>query len=377
VGTILRFSVHDTGIGIPVDKQDGIFGAFSQADSSTTRKYGGTGLGLTIAGQIVGLMGGRLWVESAVGKGSTFHFTAKLGAAAAVLPSESPDVSQLAGVSILVVDDNATNRRILEDSVRRWKMIPLVVESAAAAIQTLQQLRTSGAPIPLVLTDAHMPEIDGFGLAERIRGDPLLANIRIVILTSGGERGDAARCLKLGVSAYLSKPFDRLELREVLLRVLAEDSTTPGKTALVTRHTVQEQARSISFLVVEDDHVNQRLIVRLLEKTGHRVVLAQNGREALEALEKQQFFDIVLMDGQMPEMDGFEATKLIRKKEKASGTHLPIIAFTALAMKGDEERCLACGMDGYVSKPIKSEELFSVVENLVPRTSIHGPIMVP
>ena len=364
-GTILRFSVRDTGIGIPVGKQDKIFGAFSQADQSTTRKYGGTGLGLTIASQLVGLMGGKLWVESEVGKGSTFCFTVHFGPGDAALPVETLDVSQLAGVPVLVVDDNATNRRILEDTVSRWKMRPMVVESAAAAIQALQHAHASGAQLPLVLTDAHMPEMDGFGLVELIRRDPLLSNVNIVVLTSGGERGDAARCRKLGVAAYLSKPFDRLELREVLLHVLAGDTAKSEKRALVTRHSVREQAKSLSFLVAEDNAVNQRLIARLLEKRGHTVVLAQNGREALEALGKQPF-DVVLMDGQMPEMDGFKATKLIREKEKATGTHLPIIALTALAMQGDEKRCLACGMDGYVSKPLKLEELFSVIENLVP-----------
>lgn len=231
--------------------------------------------------------------------------------------AESLDVSRLAGVPILVVDDNATNRRILEDSVRRWKMIPTVVEVAALAIQALQQAHSSGAPFPLVLTDAHMPEIDGFGLVERIRQHPEMSNVRIVVLTSSGERGDAVRCQKLGVASYLSKPFDRLELRELLLRVLAGDPAQPEKRELVTRHTIREQGKCLSFLVAEDDAVNQRLIVRLLEKRGHSVVLAQNGREALEAFDKHPF-DIVLMDGQMPEMDGFEATKLIRQKEKAS-----------------------------------------------------------
>ena len=315
-GTILRFSIRDTGIGIPADKQHKIFDAFSQADSSTTRKYGGSGLGLTISAQLVGLMGGKLWVESEAGKGSTFYFTAQVGQGAAALPSESLDVSELAGVPILVVDDNATNRRILEDSVIRWKMMPTVVESAAAAMQALQHAHASGARLPLVLTDAHMPDIDGFGLVERIRQDPSLSNVRIVILTSGGERGDAARCQKLGVAAYLSKPFDRLELRDVLLHVLAGDPAKPENRALVTRHTLREQRQSLSFLVAEDNTVNQRLIIRLLEKRGHSVVLAQNGREALEAMEKQPF-DIVLMDVQMPEMDGFEATQTDTRKRKS------------------------------------------------------------
>jgi two-component system sensor histidine kinase/response regulator len=362
-GTILRFSVRDSGIGIPVDKQHKIFAAFSQADSSTTRKYGGTGLGLTIAGQLVGLMGGKLWVESEAGTGSTFFFTVQFRPGVAALPARLPDVTQLAGVPVLVVDDNATNRRILEDSLIRWGMIPTIVEGAAAAIEALRDAQASGAQLPLVLADAHMPDIDGFDLIEMIRQDPLFSSVGIVMLTSGGERGDAAHCQKLGVAAYLSKPFDRLELRDVLLHVVARDPAKPENG--VTRHALHEQGQSLWFLVAEDNAVNQRLIARLLEKRGHRVVLAKNGREALEALEKQPF-DLVLMDLQMPEMDGFEATRLLREKEKASGAHLPIIALTAHAMKGDKERCLACGMDGYVTKPIKVGELFSVMEKLAP-----------
>jgi CheY-like chemotaxis protein len=321
-------------------------------------------------------MGGKLWVESEAGKGSTFYFTVQVGSGAAALPTESPDVSQLAGVPVLVVDDNATNRRILEDSVIRWKMMPTVVAGAAAAIQALQHALASGAQLPLSLTDAHMPDIDGFGLIEKIRLDPRLANVRIVILTSGGERGDAARCQELGVAAYLSKPFDRLELRDVLLHVLAGDLAKPGKRSLVTRHTLQEQRQSLSFLVAEDNAVNRTLIARLLESRGHSVVFAKNGREALEALDKQPF-DIVLMDVQMPEMDGFEATKLIREREEASGTYLPIIALTAPPMQGDEERCLVCGMDGYVTKPINLEELFSVIEKVRPSMNRSSEAKVP
>ncbi len=367
-GIALLFSVRDTGIGIPADKQRTIFDAFSQADSSTTRKYGGTGLGLTIAGQLVRLMGGNLWVESEAGRGSTFYFTVQVGPGDPESPPESlvktTDISQFAGVPVLVVDDNATNRRILEDSLLRWKMIPAVVDSAAAAIQALRRVQESRSRLPLVLTDAHMPEMDGFGLVERIRQDIALKDIKIVVLTSGGQRGDAALCRKLGVNAYLSKPFDRLELRDLLLRVLAGDAARPENAALVTRHSLRDQAKSLRFLVAEDNVVNQKLIARLLEKRGHTVSLARNGWEALELLE-QRPFDIVLMDVMMPEMDGFEATRRIREKEKESGTHLPIIALTAHAMRGDKEQCLAAGMDGYVSKPINLEELFSAIEALL------------
>ena len=375
-GAMLRFSVRDTGIGIPPDKQDKIFGAFTQADSSTTRKYGGTGLGLTIAGQLVGLMGGKLWVESELGKGSTFCFTVQVGLGVPELPTDLLHVSQLAGVSVLVVDDNATNRRILGESLIHWEMIPTIVDGAMAAMEALKQAHESGTQLPVVLTDAHMPDIDGFGLVERIRQDPLLADVKIVILTSGGQRGDAARCKQLGVTAYLSKPFDRLELRDVLLHILARDPAKPQNKILVTRRTVLEQSNSLTFLVAEDNAVNQRLIARLLEKRGHIVVLAQNGREALEALGKRHF-DIVLMDVQMPEMDGFEATKRIREKEKMSGAHQPIIALTAHAMQGDQERCLVGGMDGYVPKPIQLEALFSVIENVVPGMNRRSVAKVP
>ena len=360
-GTILRFSIRDTGIGIPLEKQHQVFGAFTQADSSTTRQYGGSGLGLTISAQLVDLMGGKIWVESEAGKGSTFHFTVQVGQKETESPSESLDVPQLAGVSVLVVDDNATNRQILEGAVMRWKMVPTAVESAAAAMKALQQAHDSGTQLPLVLTDAHMPGVDGFGLVEAIRQNPSFSNVTIVMLTSGGKRGDAARCQALGITAYLSKPFDRLELREVLLQVLATDAAKLETRALVTRHTIREQRQSFSFLVAEDNAVNQKLIARLLEKRGHTVVVVQNGREALEALEKQNF-DIVLMDVQMPEMDGLEATKRIRENEKVSGAHQPIIALTAYAMKGDRERCLAGGMDDYLNKPIRPRELDEILE---------------
>jgi two-component system, sensor histidine kinase and response regulator len=375
-GTILRFSIRDSGIGIPVDKQHQIFGAFTQADSSTTRKYGGSGLGLTISAQLVGLMGGKIWVKSEAGKGSTFYFTVQVGQEETEPPSEPVDVPQLAGVAVLVVDDNATNRHILEGAVLRWKMVPTAVESAAAAMKALQQAHESGTQLPLVLTDVHMPGVDGYGLAEAIRQNPSISNVKIVMLTSGGKRGDAARCQALGIAAYLSKPFDRLELREVLLQVLATDPAKLENRALVTRHTVREQRQSLTFLVAEDNAVNQRLIARLLEKRGHTVVLAQNGREALETLDKQHF-DIVLMDVQMAEMDGFEATKRIREKETVSGAHQPIIALTAHAMEGDEERCLVGGMDGYVAKPIKLEDLFSVIEKVVPGMNRRSGAEVP
>ena len=360
-GHELFFSVHDTGIGIPPAKQAVIFEAFSQADASTTRKYGGTGLGLTISSCLVNLMGGQLRVESEPGEGSTFHFSIRLKPAPEEVAPESFDLSRLAGEPVLIVDDNATNRRILEDSVRRWRMIPTLADGANAAMQALFELHRSTGAVPMVLTDAHMPDVDGFGLVEKIRQERRFDDAPIVMLTSGGYRGDAARCRELGIAAYVTKPFDRLELRDVLLRVLCGGAAARKTRELITGHTIRERSKSLNVLVAEDNAVNQKLIERLLGKKGHTVTVVQNGREALEMVQ-QRAFDVVLMDCQMPEMDGLEATARIRQAEKG-GNHLPIIALTAHAMQGDRERCLAAGMDAYVSKPVKWEELLSAMES--------------
>lgn len=361
----LAFSVRDTGIGISPEKRSAIFGAFTQADSSTTRKYGGTGLGLAIAKQLVEVMGGHLSVESEIGKGSAFRFSIPFGRAYEYKEIESFDFTRLAGEVVLIVDDNATNRRVLEDSVRRWSMQPIVVDSGAAALEALQARQESGEKVPLILTDAHMPGMDGFSLVERIREDHRLDSVRIVMLTSGGNRSDGVRCEQLGIAGYLSKPFDRLELREVLLRVFEGRDPTQSPRGTVTRHTIGEQARSLNILVAEDNVVNQRLIVRLLEKRGHKVTVAQNGRDALEQ-RNGEAFDLIFMDCEMPEMDGIEATRQIRQKEAVTKTHIPIIALTAHAMRGDREQCLAAGMDGYLSKPVRLEELLSAIESVVP-----------
>ena len=364
----LFIGVRDTGIGIPEEKLAVIFDAFAQADSSATRKYGGTGLGLAISSRLVSLMNGQLCVESEVGKGSNFYFSVRFD-----LPKEQHEpqtihASALERQAILIVDDNPASRGLLEDAVRRWRMLPLVLENAEAVLLALAEYRDNQRPFPILLTDAHMPRVDGFALVEKIREDQAMNDLRIVILTSGGLRGDAARCKKLGISAYLSKPFDRLELRDILLRVVAGRSAAQENRELVTRHTIREQERSLAFLVAEDNPVNQKLITRLLEKRGHNAVVAHNGREAVETLRKQNF-DVVLMDCQMPEMDGFEATAQIRLIEQGTGKHVPIVALTAHAMKGDKERCLASGMDGYVTKPIQLEELFGVIASVAPNLS--------
>ena len=366
---LLHFTVADTGIGIPQEKRESIFEPFTQADTSTTRNYGGTGLGLTISTRLVGMMGGKIWVESEVGRGSEFHFTMRLRVAdpkAIEIGTIAPP-EMLRGVKVLVVDDNTTNRMILEAMLKRWEMKVASVEGAEEALEQLCAALKSGEPYGLVLTDMHMPGMDGFALVERIRRRPELSTATIMMLTSAGHRGDAARCQELGVSAYLLKPIRQSELREAVARVLGAREQKDA-TPLITRYSVQhsrEPSASLRVLLVEDNAVNQRLASRLLEKRGHFVVVAGNGREALAALEKERF-DLVLMDLQMPVMDGFEATAAIRKKE-GGGIHVPVVALTAHAMKGDREKCLAGGMDGYLTKPIRPQELDELLENYLVR----------
>jgi len=367
---LCHFTVADTGIGIPEDKRKSIFEPFSQADSSTTRKYGGTGLGLTISTRLVHMMSGKIWVESEVGRGSQFHFTAQLGAADAkeikVGTIAPPELLQ--GVKVLVVDDNRTNRRILEGMLMRWQMKPTSVEGGKEALAQLSAAREAGEPYGLILTDMHMPDMDGFTLVEQIRKRPEVSTATIMMLTSAGHRGDAARCQELGVSAYLLKPIRQSELREAVARVLGAREQQ-GAIPLVTRFSLQDAREPdafLSVLIAEDNLVNQRLAVRLLEKRGHQVAVAATGLEALKALEKEKF-DLVLMDVQMPEMDGLEATVAIRQKEKGSGLHQAIVALTAHAMKGDREKCLAAGMDGYLTKPIRPQELDHLLAAYVAR----------
>ena len=358
----LHFCVRDTGIGIPAERQQAIFGSFTQADSSTTRKYGGTGLGLAISSQLVAMMGGRIWVESAVGKGSTFHFTARfpLQAEAPEPPDEPPDVH---GLPVLVVDDNATNRRILEELLTNWGMRPTLVDGGPAALAALQQAVAAGQAFSLVLLDAMMPGMDGFALAEQIRQHRELAGGAVMMLSSAGQPNDRARCRELGLAAYVTKPIKQSELLDTILAVL---SKSPPRTSApdFSRETVPTvDLPPLRILLAEDNAVNQRLALVILEKRGHTVVVARNGNEALTALDREPF-DVVLMDVQMPEMDGFEATAAIRAREKATGDHLPIIALTAHALKGDRERCLAAGMDGYLSKPLQAEALFQAIREV-------------
>jgi len=363
--SLVHFVVADTGIGIPTAKLKTIFDAFSQADTSTTRQFGGTGLGLTISRRLVEMMGGRLWVESEAGVGSKFHFTVRLGEAQEQ-PEEisTPGTQQvLTGVKVLVVDDNRTNRRILDGLLKHWGMFPTTVAEAELALSELQAAREAGVPYDLVLTDMHMPKMDGFGLVESIHRTTDLSTATIMMLTSGGHRGDAARCAELGIAAYLLKPVRQSELREAIARVLTRRDRA-GEKPMLTRYSLLEErpaANRLNILLAEDNPVNQKLALRLLQKRGHAVAVAGNGNEALAALEKSRF-DLVLMDVQMPEMDGLEATIELRHRETSSGTHTPVVAMTALAMKGDKERCMEAGMDGYLSKPIRPEELDNVLD---------------
>ncbi len=358
----LHFTVRDTGIGIAPDQQQQIFQAFTQADSSTTRRYGGTGLGLAIALRLVELMNGRLWVESEVGRGSTFHFVAvfDLPAETATKPARVKPRA-LQGLRVLVVDDNATNRCILEEMLASWQMQPTLADDADSAMATLRQAAVRGRRFDAVIADGQMPDVDGFMLARLIRRDRRLARMRILMLTSIAH-DRTMRDKKAVADAYLSKPVKHSDLLDALTRIFG----------VPTRHQQQETAAPsigkrpravLRILVAEDNPINRKLVTTLLMKRGHNVTAVENGRAAVEATARgNNAYDVILMDLQMPELGGLEATAAIREREAGSGQHLPVIALTAHAMQGDRERCLAAGMDGYLSKPININELISTVE---------------
>jgi len=402
----LHIAVRDTGVGIPPEKQAVIFEAFAQADTSTTRKFGGTGLGLAITVQLVKLMNGRIWVESPAtynlpgvddlnnhhevampvealsnelpprdrngnggtvpkgGPGAVFHiilpFRVQEGEHLLIEPL---DEEQLSGLPVLVVDDNKTNRRLLHSKLVQWGMKPACVQNGPEALQLIENHLDEPSRFAVILLDAQMPEMDGYELAERINNYPEYARVPRIMLTSGGTRGDARRCKEVGIHAYLSKPVSFESLKKTILTCLSPEVLSKQEKTLITQHSLREDIPILHILLVEDNPVNQKLAVRLLEKMGHLVTVAGNGKEGFEAWQKNQF-DLILMDVQMPEMDGFEATKAIREAEKETGGHTPIVAMTAHAMQGDRERCLAAGMDDYLAKPIKRKELRAVLREV-------------
>jgi CheY-like chemotaxis protein len=360
-GPVLAIAVADTGIGVPRDKQELIFEAFQQADGTTSRKYGGTGLGLTICRQLVELMRGRIWVESKPGEGSTFHFTAHFG----IGESAEPPLAGgrlLNDLRVLVVDDNPTSQAVLIEMLESWKMRPVGVGDGAQALAELQRATEAGEPYALILLDAEMPGTDGFEVATRINQHPGHSGATLMMLNADDQRNDKARCRELGIAACLTKPIAPSELFDALAGSLGIGARLQTAT-LSAASTLHEQRASLAVLLAEDNPVNQVLGIRLLEKFGHRVTLANNGREAVEKYQ-QGPFDVILMDVDMPEMNGYDATATIRGLEQANGRHIPIVAMTAHAMDGSRERCLEAGMDGYISKPIDTEALWLELERI-------------
>jgi signal transduction histidine kinase/DNA-binding response OmpR family regulator len=357
-GMVLHYFVSDSGMGIPSDKQSAIFEPFKQADGSTTRRFGGTGLGLTISSTLVELMGGRIWLESEPLEGSTFHFTVNLGITDA---RPEPPAVNLTDLPVLIVDDNGVNRRVLQDLLLRWRMRPTCVDGGAAALRALAEASANQQPFALVLLDANMPEMDGFEVARRIGATPDLGGATIMMLSSSGQYDEGKKAREVGIATHLTKPVDQRELLSAIGRVLARE---PGQRAVLPASMLPAELpeRRLHVLLAEDNAVNQRLAASLLERRGHKVTIAANGREAVAAVTSQPF-DVVLMDVQMPEMGGFEATTAIRALEAdRHAPRMPIIAMTAHAMKGDRERCLAAGMDEYLTKPLDPRQLCALVE---------------
>jgi len=363
----LHFSVSDTGIGIPEDKWGAILQPFTQADGSTTRRFGGTGLGLPISRRLVELMGGRLWLESVVGEGSTFHFTAQFAQARVAPPDQR--YSSLVGVPALIVDDNAETRRILGEVLTSWSMQPALAGSAPMAFSMIEESACNGRPFPVVLADAGLADRNPFSLLQQIAKNPLLAVTGVVLLAPAGRRKDEGTHAQACVAAVLRKPAGESELRSAILNAL-DRCKRERKWATSDRESPDRTGRRLYVLVAEDNPLNKVVTVRFLEKLGHSAQFVQTGREVLERIQEETF-DLILMDIQMPDMDGFEAAQAIRVQERTTGRHMPIIALTAHALKGDRERCLAAGMDGYLSKPVRLDELSKEIEKTL--TSLPEP----
>ena len=361
----LHVTVSDTGMGIPEAKQKMIFEAFAQVDSSTSRRFGGTGLGLAISTQLVELMKGRIWVKSEVGRGSQFHFTVKMKIPQALEKKAMlARLNDLAGLNALVVDDNVTNRKILTHMLSLWKLNPVEAGDGIEAMRKFQEALAGGRPFSLILVDALMPAMDGFSLVQNIKEHHQQSEAIIMMLTSIGVRGDAVRCRELGINAYLIKPIRQTDLMNAVLAAFGRKPAEAESRPLITRHTLREAGLGLQILLAEDNLINQKVAERLVVKLGHNAKVVNNGREVLEALE-QGTFDLILMDIQMPDMDGLETTAAIRSKERQGGGHIPIVAMTAHTLKGDQERCLEAGMDGYVSKPLNSEDLSRAIQEAI------------
>jgi signal transduction histidine kinase/CheY-like chemotaxis protein/HPt (histidine-containing phosphotransfer) domain-containing protein len=396
----LSFAVIDTGMGIPAEKQRLIFEPFAQADSSTTRRHGGTGLGLTICARLVGMMRGRIWVESQPDCGSVFHFTVQMSTQEAFPVAVPSHLAAPGGRRVLVVDDNATSRLILQEMLSNWRMAPTLVDGGGAALAAMERAAAAGHPFDLVLLDAGMPGLDGFQVAEQIRSRAELDSTVIMMLSSADRHGDATRCRKLRVTRYLVKPITQSDLFDAIAS--AVPAVTEERVPSVAQpHRIELGAAPVPLhvLLVEDNATNQMLVLHILRKDGHTITLANNGLEALEKLHiraqhadtglkfKNQGavpslppapIDLVIMDVQMPEMDGLEATGIIRAHEKGTGRHIPILAMTAHAMKGDREECLARGMDAYLSKPVQPAELRQAIAAVVRKQVIAvAPVVEP
>ena len=357
---LLHMAVSDTGIGIPSDQHAAILEPFTQADSSTTRQYGGTGLGLSISSELVKMMGGRFWLESALGKGSTFHFTVRCAVADSAAKTMRTVLKALQDLPVLIVDDNATNRRALAEILKAWKMKPTVVSDGTRALTALSNATQKGNPFSILIIDAHMPKMDGFELVRRIGKTRKASKTKVIMLTSAGKPDDEQASRKLKVSACITKPIRQSQLLQTLTSVLSPASEKPSQKPTKKPETKEGRLR---VLVAEDNPVNQELMVHLLKKRGYRVVVTENGKEALDAIDRYGF-DLVLLDLQMPVMGGLEVAAAVREQEQTSGKHLPLVAITAHAMATDRDRALQSGMDAYLAKPIQIEELYQTIERL-------------